>query len=55
MICVGMMGMRPIDFWDLSPKEMYLALKGFKQFHATEKEKPMDRSELDELMELYPD
>ena len=55
MICVGMMGMRPMDFWDLSPREMYLAIKGFKQFNGANKEKPMDRAELDDLMELYPD
>ena len=55
MICVGMMNMRPIDFWNLSPREMYLSIKGFKQFHASEQEKPMDRAELDDLMELYPD
>lgn len=55
MICVGMMNMRPIDFWDLSPREMYLAISGFKKFHASEQEKPMDRAELDDLMELYPD
>ena len=55
MICVGMMNMRPIDFWNLSPREMYLAISGFKKFHAAEQEKPMDRAELDDLMELYPD
>jgi len=55
MICVGMMNMRPIDFWDLSPREMYLSIKGFKQFHAADHETPMDRSQLDNLMELYPD
>ena len=55
MICVGMMNMRPIDFWDLSPREMYLAIRGFKQFNGVNKEKPMDRAELDDLMELYPD
>ena len=54
-ICVGMMNMRPVDFWDLSPREMYLSILGFKKFHASEKEQPMDRDELDELMELYPD
>lgn len=56
MICVGMMNMRPIDFWNMSPREMYLAIKGFKRFHAAdEQEKPMDRQELNKLMELYPD
>tara|TARA_R110000751_G_scaffold56369_1_gene120324 strand:+ start:129 stop:296 length:168 start_codon:yes stop_codon:yes gene_type:complete len=55
MICVGMMNMRPIDFWNLSPREMYFAIKGFKKFHGSEKEQPMDKEELDDLMELYPD
>ena len=34
-ICVGMMNMRPDDFWNISPREMYLALKGFKHFNGT--------------------
>tara|TARA_R110000782_G_scaffold38322_1_gene89947 strand:+ start:129 stop:296 length:168 start_codon:yes stop_codon:yes gene_type:complete len=55
MICVGMMNMRPIDFWDLSPREMYLAIKGFKQFNGGDKEQSMNKNELDNLMELYPD
>ena len=42
MICVGMMNMRPVDFWNLSPREMYLAIRGFKQFNTAEKEQPMD-------------
>tara|TARA_R110001599_G_scaffold100467_1_gene257352 strand:+ start:396 stop:563 length:168 start_codon:yes stop_codon:yes gene_type:complete len=55
MICVGMINMRPVDFWDLSPREMYLAIRGFKQFNTTEKENPMDSNRLEELMELNPD
>ena len=55
MICVGMMNMRPVDFWNLSPREMYLAIRGFKQFNTSEKEQPMDSSRLEELMELNPD
>lgn len=55
-ICVGMMNMRPDDFWNISPREMYLALKGFKQFNGSEeKEEPMDSGRLEEMMELYPD
>ena len=55
-ICVGMMNMRPSDFWNLSPREMYLAIKGFKDFNSTEeKEEPMDSERLQEMMELYPD
>ena len=52
-----MMNMRPTDFWNLSPREMYLAISGFKTFHASgeEKEEPMDSNRLQEMMELYPD
>ena len=56
MICVGMMNMRPLDFWELSPRELYLSIKGFQKFNGSEtKEQPMDSSRLQELMELNPD
>jgi hypothetical protein len=56
MICVGMMNMRPKDFWNLSPREMYLAINGFKKFNgSSEENQPMDKSRLKELMELNPD
>lgn len=54
-ICLGMMGMQPSEFWNLSPREMWEAIKGFKQFHATTKDEPMTNEELENLMELYPD
>jgi uncharacterized phage protein (TIGR02216 family) len=54
-ICLGMMMMRPDDFWNMSPREMWEAIKGFKQFHAAEQDKPMTNEELEDLMELYPD
>ena len=54
-ICLGMMNMRPVDFWEMSPKEMWQAIKGFKQFYASEPERPMTNDELEDLMELYPD
>lgn len=54
-VCLGMMMMDPNVFWNLSPKEMYEAMKGFKRFHAAEQETPLSRDELDNLMELYPD
>ncbi len=52
-----MMNMRPDDFWNLSPREMYLAIAGFKTFHASgeDNEEPMDSTRLEEMMELYPD
>ncbi len=54
-ICLGMMMMRPVDFWNLSPREMWEAIKGFQQFHGSKKETPMTNDELEDLMELYPD
>ena len=53
-VCIGTMQMRPKDFWELSPVEMYSAIKGFRRFHASEPD-TMSRDELTELMELYPD
>jgi hypothetical protein len=50
-----MIGLSPTDFWNMSLLEFYLALKGFKEFHGAEKDKPLNRTELDELMELHPD
>jgi hypothetical protein len=55
-ICLGMMLMRPVDFWNLSPQELYAALRGFKKFHSTsESNEPISRSKLEEMMELNPD
>lgn len=50
-----MMGMSPNNFWQCSPQELYLAINGFKEFHGADRNQPMTRDELDELMELYPD
>tara|TARA_R100000149_G_C5868569_1_gene132873 strand:- start:24 stop:134 length:111 start_codon:yes stop_codon:yes gene_type:complete len=35
-------------------KEIYATIRGFKSFHASSEE-PMDKNELEKLMELYPD
>ena len=52
-----MIGMSPNDFWESSPKEIYRAIQGFMEFNTSSSSSkgPMSRSELDELMELYPD
>ena len=50
-----MIGIQPSEFWVMSPKEIYSAVSGFKEFHAVEKEAPMTQDRLKELMELYPD
>tara|TARA_Y100000592_G_scaffold89601_1_gene147042 strand:- start:2123 stop:2296 length:174 start_codon:yes stop_codon:yes gene_type:complete len=55
-ICLGMIGMRPIDFWNSSPKEIYRTINGFIEFNSSsEKSEPMTRDRLQELQELYPD
>tara|TARA_Y100001938_G_C8075736_1_gene425944 strand:+ start:890 stop:1063 length:174 start_codon:yes stop_codon:yes gene_type:complete len=55
-ICLGMIGMRPKDFWNSSPKEIYAAISGFTEFNSdSKKSQPLTKSELHELMELYPD
>lgn len=52
---LGVMKMRSEDFWDTSPHEFYAALNGFSQFHSSSQPAPLDRSELTDLMERYPD
>ena len=55
-VCVGMIGMSPKDFWDLSLIEVINTIEGFKEFNSTETEvEPLDQNRLQELMELYPD
>ena len=48
--------MKPNTFWKSSPQEIYMAIDGFVEFNGGEqKEKPMSKDRLNELMELYPD
>ena len=55
-VCVGMIGMSPKDFWDLSLIEVINTIECFKEFNSTETEvEPLDQNRLQELMELYPD
>lgn len=54
-ICMGMIGMSPTEFWNSSLIEVVTAIEGFTEFHSSSKEEPMDRDELEDLMELYPD
>ena len=55
-VCLGMIGMRPEDFWNSSMQEIYAAAEGFKNFnYPTKDDEPMSRDRLNELMELYPD
>lgn len=50
-----MIGIPPESFWNMSPKEVYRTLSGFMEYSGNQKDEPMGRDELEELMELYPD
>lgn len=55
-VCVGMIGITPHEFWNLSLTEVYLAIQGFKEFNGSnEDNESMTKDRLQELMELYPD
>jgi|TARA_R100000152_G_C6758129_1_gene181991 hypothetical protein len=54
-ICTGMIGWSPATFWNSTLHEIYPAIEGFMEFNGAKKEAPLQRSELNELMELYPD
>ena len=54
-VCVGMMGIQPDRFWDMSPREIFLAIDGFKEFNGVEESAPLTKNELEQLMELHPD
>jgi len=49
------MGIQPDRFWDMSPREIFLAIDGFKEFNGVEDSAPLTKNELEELMELHPD
>ena len=54
-IGLGIMRISPSEFWNLSFVEFYSAVKGFKEFNCTQQSNPLTRSELEELMDMYPD
>ena len=49
-----MVGHSPSDFWDSSLQEIYAIITGFREFHgADQKEAPMTRDRMNELIEVY--
>lgn len=52
---LGKMQMRPDDFWAQSFEEWYTRIEGFTEFHGGGQPAPLSKSELENLMELYPD
>ena len=50
------MGIQPSEFYNMSIKEITLAIEGFKEYNTGSKNSSaMDKDELKELMERYPD
>lgn len=50
-----MIGIQPSEFWQMSLSEIYSAIKGFREFNTVDSQEPLSKTELDNLMELYPD
>ena len=50
------MGFSPNTFWESSHIEVIMAIDGFTEFNGSDqKETPMTKDRMHELMELYPD
>jgi len=47
-----MMGVSPMEFWEMTPIEIYM---GIAEFHTSESTVPMTKGELENMMELNPD
>lgn len=54
-IGLGIVGLSPKDFWEMSFKEFYSAVEGFKEFHTDQTKAPLSKNQLEDLMERYPD
>ena len=54
-MALGKMRMTSDEFWGLSIQEFFLASEGFSEFHSSGKPPPMQKDELEDLMERYPD
>ena len=50
-----MIGISPDIAWDMSFKEVTLAIKGFREYNGGNKEDPITRDDMERLKELYPD
>lgn len=54
-IGLGVLHLSPDEFWSMTLTEFYCACDGMSEFQGGRNTEPLSRSELDELMELYPD
>lgn len=50
-----MLGIPSEQFWNMSIKEITLAMKGFREYNTGKTQNPMTKDELEELKERYPD
>ena len=54
-IGLGILGLSPESFWNMSMIELFSAIEGFKEFNTDQTKKPLSKDELMDLMERYPD
>gem|GEM_PF-1484918 len=54
-VCIGMMGIQPSEFYNMSIAEITLAIDGFKEYNTGKQSSTMNKDELAELMQRYPD
>lgn len=52
---LGILSLRPSEFWNMTMIEFVSACEGFAKFHSTQPNAPMTRDEMQDLMERYPD
>lgn len=52
---IGKMNMSASEFWNLSICELVSGLRGFSDFHSGGKPEALNKDELEDLMERYPD
>ena len=52
---VGMMGIQPSEFWDMTLYEINLAIKGFREYNSGEKEESIGSEEFEKLKDMFPD
>jgi len=54
-IGLGVLKIPPSEFWQMSLKELYLAIDGHQEATGAKAEQPLRKAELEELMLRYPD
>ena len=47
--------MQPRDFWEMSLQEFLLSVEGFAEFNSSGEPPPVQKNELNDLMERFPD